>query len=74
MSLLRRSTSSANVGPSDPSLPSPYASRKGLRLGYVYELLRVGKVPFVEKEKVVKRIPRYESLTHLKALRAISSP
>lgn len=34
-----------------------YAELKGLSLGYVYELLRSGKLPFIEQNKVVKRIP-----------------
>lgn len=34
-----------------------YAARKGLSLGYVYELMRNGKLPFEEHTKVVKRIP-----------------
>ncbi len=34
-----------------------YAELKGLSLGYVYELMREGKLEFVEQNKVVKRIP-----------------
>lgn len=34
-----------------------YANKKGLSLGYVYELMRDGKLPWVEESKVVKRIP-----------------
>jgi excisionase family DNA binding protein len=34
-----------------------YAELKGLSLGYVYEMMRDGKLPFVEQNKVVKRIP-----------------
>ena len=34
-----------------------YAERKGLSLGYVYELLRTKKLEFIEQNKVVKRIP-----------------
>lgn len=34
-----------------------YADLKGLSLGYVYELLREGKLPFEPKTKIVKRIP-----------------
>lgn len=34
-----------------------YADKKGLSLGYVYELLRDGKLPCKPIEKIVKRIP-----------------
>lgn len=34
-----------------------YAELKGLSLGYVYEMMREGRLPFVEQNKVVKRIP-----------------
>lgn len=34
-----------------------YADRKDLSIGYVYELMRDGKVPYVPQNKVVKRIP-----------------
>ncbi len=33
-----------------------YAERTGKSLGYVYELMRAGKLPFIEQNKVVKRI------------------
>jgi len=33
-----------------------YAEIKGLSLGYVYEMMREGKLPFVEQNKVVKRL------------------
>ena len=34
-----------------------YSELKGLSLGHVYELMKEGKLPFVEQNKVVKRIP-----------------
>jgi predicted DNA-binding transcriptional regulator AlpA len=34
-----------------------YADIKGLSLGYVYELMRDGKLPWEPQNKVVKRIP-----------------
>jgi hypothetical protein len=34
-----------------------YSDKKGLSLGYVYELMRDQKIPWVNQNKVVKRIP-----------------
>lgn len=34
-----------------------YAEKKNVSLGHVYELMREKKLPWVEKNKVVKRIP-----------------
>lgn len=37
--------------------PRQYAELKGLSLGYVYQLMRDGKLPWEPKEMTVKRIP-----------------
>lgn len=34
-----------------------YSDKKKISLGHVYELMKKGKVPFVEQLKAVKRIP-----------------
>ena len=34
-----------------------YSELKGISLGHVYELMKDGKLPFVEQQKTVKRIP-----------------
>lgn len=34
-----------------------YAERKGLSVGYVYSLIRSGKIATVEHQMTVKRIP-----------------
>ena len=37
--------------------PREYAKKKGLSLGYVYDLMKNSKLPCVMESKQVKRIP-----------------
>lgn len=53
---LRGSISCGRVGSMRYISPREYAELKGLSLGYVYEMMRKGKLAWEPKEMTVKRI------------------